>query len=123
MKHIGKIAVIFAALLISVSAFAADKSTVNLTLNDKAVLNGTALQPGDYKVVLDRDGNNVQATFITRGKEVAKSSGHFEQRDAFAGSGVSLVTNNGDRAIQQLVVKKMKGAVVFENAASSGAGH
>ncbi len=122
MKHIEKIAVIFAALLMTVSALAANKSSVNFTLTDKAMVNGTTLQPGDYKMVVDRDGNNVQATFITRGKEVAKSSGHFEQRDSFA-SGVSLVTNNTDRAIQQVVVQKLKGAVVLDNAASSGAGH
>lgn len=122
MKHMGKIAVIFAALLITVSAFAANKNSVNLTLNDKAMVNGTTLQPGDYKVVLDRDGDNVQATFITKGKEVAKSSGHFEQRTSFV-SGVSLVTNNSDHAIQQIVVAKMKGAVVLDSGAASGAAH
>lgn len=122
MKPIHKVSVMFCALLMAVSAFAANKSSVDLTLNNKAVVNGTTLAPGDYKVVLDRNGDNVQTTFLSKGKTVATSAGHFEQRTAFPGA-VSLMVNDSDRSVRQIVVQKMKGAVIFDNGASSAAGH
>jgi hypothetical protein len=122
MKQIRKIVGMTFVLLLAVSAFASDKSSINLTLNHPSVINGTTLAAGDYKVVLDRNGDAVQATFLSGRKTVATSSGHFEQRKAFGG-GVSLVLDDRDRSIQQIVVQKMKGAVVFDNAAASAGGH
>jgi hypothetical protein len=122
MKHIRKVAVMTFVLLLAVSAFAADKSTVNLTLNTKSTVNGTTLVPGDYKVLLDRNGDAVQATFVSRGKTVATSSGHFESRSGFGGA-VSVVLSANDRAIQQILVQKMKGAIVLDNGTPSAGGH
>ena len=120
MKQIQKIAVMLFALLVSMSAFAASKSSADFTLNHAATINGTKLEPGNYKVVFDRTGDTVQATFKSSGKTVATSTGHFEQRTSFPAS-VSLVINNSDRAVQQIVVEKMKGAIVLENASSGAA--
>jgi hypothetical protein len=122
MKQIRKIVGITFVLLLAVSAFAANKSTVNLTLNHPSIVNGTTLAPGEYKVVMDRNGDAVQTTFLSNGKAVATSSGHFEQRKAFGGS-VSLMLDDRDRSIQQIIVEKMKGAVIFDNAAASSGGH
>ena len=125
MKHLQKLALILATLLLATVAFAADKNnSVNLSLNNKAVVNGTTLQPGDYKVVLDRTGNDVKATFVKSGKTVATATGHFEERPTGVnGSGVAVVVNDSDRALRQLVIGKMKGAVVLDNSnASSGGG-
>jgi hypothetical protein len=122
MKHIRKVAVMTFVLLLAVSAFAANKSSVNLTLNTKSIVNGTTLTPGDYKVLLDRNGDAVQATFVSRGKTVATSSGHFEARTAFGGA-VSVVVSDNDRAIQQILVQKMKGAIVLDNGTASAGGH
>lgn len=115
MKSIQKITVMMFALLLAVSAFAANKNSVDLTLNNQAYVNGATLAPGNYKVVLDRTGDSVQATFISNGKTVATSAGHFEQRTSFPAS-VALVVNNSDRAVQQILVQKMKGAVVLDAA-------
>ena len=123
MKKLQTFVVLLFSLLLAASAFAgSSKSTVNLTLNHKAVVNGTTLEPGDYKVVLERDGDTVQATFRYSGKAVASSTGHFEQRSAFPAS-VSLVLNESDRAVRQLLVERMKGAVVFDSGAATAAGH
>lgn len=125
MKHLQKLALILCTLLLATVAFAADKNnSVNLSLNNKAVVNGTTLQPGDYKVVLDRNGNDVKATFVKSGKTVATATGHFEERPTGVnGSGVAVVVNDSDRALRQLVIGKMKGAVVLDNSnASSGGG-
>lgn len=115
-----KVLVVIGSMLLAVSAFAAEKVDVTLTKN--TTVNGTTLKPGDYKVVLQRDGDSVQATFFNGKKNVASTSGHFEQRKNFPSS-VSLVVNDSDRALQQIVVEKMKGAVVLDGAAASSAGH
>lgn len=118
MKYVQKFALIFATLLFTVSGFAAVKSSVNLTLYNKAVVNGTTLTPGQYKVEFDRTGNNVQTRFVENGKTMADANGHFEQRSTFPSS-VALVTNDKDNSIQQIQVQKMKGAVVFDNGSST----
>jgi hypothetical protein len=122
MKSGYKISMMVCALLLAVSAFAANKNSVDLTLNHPAVVNGTTLKAGEYKVMLDRNGDRVQATFLSSGKTVATSSGHFEQRSSFAGP-VSVVVKDGDRAIQQIVVQKLKGAVVLDDGTPSATGH
>jgi hypothetical protein len=121
MKHLQKIAVLFAAVVLTVSAFAA-KNSVTVTLNDNAVVNGTNLPAGEYKVVIDRDGDNVQATFVSAGKTIAKTSGRFEQRSSLPSS-VSLVTRNKDHAVQQILVPKMKGAIVLDDGSPAAGAH
>ena len=124
MKQFQKYAVlVFSLLLLAAGALAANnKSAVDLTLNHQVVVNGTTLTPGDYKVVLEREGDNVQATFRSAGKTVATSTGHFEQRANMPAS-VSLVVGEKDRALQQILVQKLKGAVVFDNGGAAAAGH
>ena len=123
MKHTYKIAMLLVALLFTMSAFASNKNSVDFTLTKAATVYGTTLQPGDDKVVLDRTGDNIQATFVKSGKTVATTAGHFEQRTSFPGPGVSLVVHDGDRALQQILVEKMKGAVVLDEGAAASAGH
>ncbi|HEY3927568.1 MAG TPA: hypothetical protein VGL89_04265 [Candidatus Koribacter sp.] len=121
MKHLSKVLAVVFGLLMAVSAFAADKNSVNLTVMHKSTVSGTTLDPGEYKVVFNRTGDTVQATFLSGKKTVATTSGHFEQRSTFPSS-VSLVVNS-DRAVQAIVVQKLGGAVVLEGEASSSAGH
>ncbi len=123
MKQVQKIALLMITMLLAIAAFAAtDKKSVDLTLNHTAVVNGTTLEPGDYKVVLERQGDTIQASFRSGKKTVATSTGHFEQRSAFPAD-VAIMVNGNDRAVQQLLVKKMNGAVVFDSGAASAAGH
>src|SRR3569833_10933 len=126
MKHLQKLALMLCTLLLATVAFAADKAnTVNLSLNNKAVVNGTTLEPGDYKIALDRTGNDVKAPFLKAGNPVASCSGHFEERTALVGgSGVAGVVNDSVRALRQILISKMKGAVVLDNnVAASGGSH
>jgi len=123
MKQVQKIALLMITMLLAIAAFAGtDKSSVDLTLNHKAVINGTTLEPGNYRVVLERQGDTIQATFRDGKKTIATSTGHFEQRSAFPAD-VAVVIGESDRSMQQLLVKKMNGAIVFENGGASAAGH
>ena len=107
-------------VLLTASAFAAEKNTVDMTLGHPAVVSGTTLQPGDYKIQLNRSGDQVQATFITHGKTVATKTGHFETRPALP-DGVSLKIQNSDNSVREIGVKRMKGAVVFDQTTAGAA--
>jgi hypothetical protein len=109
------IAVASCLLFLATSTFAAEKNTVNMSINHPAVVSGTTLQPGDYKIQLDRNGDQVQATFISRGKTVVTKSGRFEARPALP-DGVSLKVQNSDNSVREIGVKKLKGAIVFDQA-------
>jgi hypothetical protein len=55
------------ALLLASSAFASAKA--NLQISNPLTVNGTTLKPGDYKVVWDGSGPNVEIS-ILQGKNV-----------------------------------------------------
>jgi hypothetical protein len=117
MKRAGRIAGLSFTVLLAVSAFASDKSTLNLRLDQKAVVNGTTLPAGDYKVELQRNGDQVQATFISKGKAVTSQNAHFENRTALP-NGVSVVSDATNNSIKEIDSKKLKGGIVFGGASS-----
>lgn len=69
-----------AALLFSVSAFAAESNKGTLRLGDKVTVDGTPLSPGNYKVEWDGTGPMVNVT-LRQGKEtVATFPAHLTQQ-------------------------------------------
>jgi type 1 fimbria pilin len=60
------------ALLCSAGVRAADSNKGTLHLNDKVTVDGTPINPGDYKVEWTGSGPDVQAT-ILKGKETVAS--------------------------------------------------
>jgi hypothetical protein len=58
------------ALLLTTSAFAAAKGA--LQLNNPVLVNGTTLQPGDYKVQWEGAGPNVELSIVQGKKVLAK---------------------------------------------------
>jgi hypothetical protein len=71
---ISKIMVLGLALLLAASAFAATKAS--LQLGRPVTVNGTTLQPGDYKVQWEGDGPNVQVSILQGKNVVAKAPAH-----------------------------------------------
>jgi hypothetical protein len=120
MKKFGMMTVFSFAILLAASAFASDKNSLNLTLESKASVAGTPLAPGDYKIELTRNGDQVQATFISRGKTVTTKNGHIESRSSIP-DGVSTVTNVKDNSILEIDAKKLKGGIVFDQVGESAA--
>jgi hypothetical protein len=71
---VSKISVIGLVLLLSMSAFAATKGS--LQIGDPVTLNGTTLKPGDYKLQWEGAGPNVELNILQGKKVVAKASAH-----------------------------------------------
>jgi hypothetical protein len=71
---ISKTVVLGFALLLAASAFAGTKGTLQLTV--PAVVNGTQLKAGDYKVDWEGSGPNVEVTILKGKTVVAKVPAH-----------------------------------------------
>ena len=71
---ISKTLVLCVALLLASSAFAATKPT--LQLSHPATVNGTTLQPGEYKVQWEGNGPNVEISILQGKNVVAKAPAH-----------------------------------------------
>ena len=90
------------ALLLATSAFAATKAS--LQLDDPVSLNGTTLQPGDYKVQWEGTGPNVELS-ITQGKNmVAKAAAHMIDLPAPAANNaaVTMKSDSGPNSLTGL---------------------
>jgi len=82
------------ALLLASSAFAASKA--DLHLNNPTNINGTKLKPGDYKLVWDGTGPDVEVS-IMQGKNVlAKAPAKLVDLSSPAANNAAVVTKNGD---------------------------
>jgi hypothetical protein len=62
------------ALLLSASAFAGTKTS--LQLNNPVVVNGTKLKPGEYRVEWEGSGSNVQLSILKGNNVVVKAQAH-----------------------------------------------
>lgn len=58
-----KLLVIALVLVLGISTVFAASGSARLTINTKAQLNGTTLEPGSYKLSWTGDGDKVQVTF------------------------------------------------------------
>lgn len=82
------------ALLLSSSLFAASSGSMKLT--QPVQLNGTQIQPGDYKVTWEGTGPEVTVS-VMKGKEVvAKTSAHVKELEKNFSSDATLLQKNAD---------------------------
>ena len=82
------------ALLLASSAFAASKA--DLHLNNPTSINGTKLKPGDYKLVWDGTGPDVEVS-IMQGKTVlAKAPAKLVDLSSPAANNAAVVKRNDD---------------------------
>jgi hypothetical protein len=89
-------------LMLTGAAFAGTVSKT-LTFNDPVQINGTTLQPGDYKVTYDDNATNTQLTFKKGKKDVATASAQVKQLDTKAPTtSVEFNTEGSTRKLQQI---------------------
>jgi len=82
------------ALLLASNAFAATKA--QLQLQSAATINGTTLNPGEYKLQWDGTGPNVEVS-IMKGKNVlAKVPAKLVDLNSPARNDAAVIKNNGD---------------------------
>jgi hypothetical protein len=82
------------ALTLASSAFAASKA--NLTLNNPTSINGTKLNPGDYKLEWEGSGPSVEVSIVQGKKVVTKVPAKIVDLDKAPSNDAALLKQNSD---------------------------
>jgi hypothetical protein len=91
---ISKSVVMGLALLLASSAFAATKASLNL--QDPTTVNGIKLKAGDYKLVWDGSGPNVEVSIIQGKNVLTKVPAKVVDLSSPSQNSAAVVTRNGD---------------------------
>jgi hypothetical protein len=89
---VSKSLVLGLALLLASSAFAGTKAS--LQLNSPVTVNGTQLKPGDYKLVWEGSGPNVELSIIQGKNVVLKAPAHVVELQAPAANDAAITMKN-----------------------------
>jgi len=109
MKIVSKILMFALVLGLAVSAFAG--TVKNVELKSDAVLNGTTLKAGAYKVTIDGDGPDVKVSFMQKNKVIATGDAKLVENGA--APEFSAVVRDSKNALQELRLAGLKSKVVF----------
>jgi len=118
-----KVAALAAALLISISAFAAGLHKGTLEVRDPIQVNGKQLKAGDYTVSWEGEGPVVSLRIMQNGKEVATASANVVQLDRKASDNAAEVTGSGkDRQLSAIRFsgQKYELSITSESAQAQG---
>jgi hypothetical protein len=114
------------ALLFSSAALAGENNKGKLHLADKVVVDGKAIEPGDYAVEWDGSGPAVQVKLLQGKQTVATLSAHLtEQTDRNAQNAYSTAAEpDGSRELTAIYPGGKRVALEFDHASTaSGAGN
>ena len=122
LSNVSKSAVLGLAVLLGTSAFAANKTT--LQVQDPLTVSGTQLKPGDYKVEWDGNGPNVEVSILKGKNVIAKVPAHVVELQQASPSDAAVVKKNddGSRSLSEIRMSGKKYALaVGEEAAKAEA--
>jgi len=88
-----KTLVLSLALVLTSSAFAATKAS--LQLSNPVTVNGTTLQPGDYKLQWEGNGPNVELSILQGKNVVAKTPAHVLALETPAANSAAVTRTSG----------------------------
>jgi hypothetical protein len=109
------------SLMLTGAAFAGTVSKT-LTFQDPVNVNGTTLQPGDYKVTFDDSGANTQLTFKKGKKDVATAPAQVKQVSTKTHTtSVEFTGEGSNRKIQQIQFGGSTQALVLSDSGSTSA--
>jgi hypothetical protein len=106
-------------LMLTGAAFAGTVSKT-LTFSDPVQVNGTTLQPGDYKVTFDDNAPTTQLTFKKGKKEVATAQAQVKPADRMIHTtSVEFNTEGSTRKLQQIQFGGSNQALVLAEGGSN----
>ncbi len=106
-------------LMLTGAAFAGTVSKT-LTFSDPVQVNGTTLQPGDYKVTFDDNAPTTQLTFKKGKKEVATAQAQVKPADRkIHTTSVEFNTEGSTRKLQQIQFGGSNQALVLAEGGSN----
>jgi hypothetical protein len=112
MKYVALLALVASSL--TLGAFAKDKNEGKFTLSDPVQLGSTQLKPGDYKVVWDGTGSDVQVKILQGKNVVATTPAKLVDKPTSQDS-VSLGTANGKKTLLEIDFGGLRKSLVFDS--------
>jgi hypothetical protein len=114
MKSTMKLSAVVLVVIFAVAAFAADLNTGTIRISSDAVVAGSKLAAGDYKVTIDGTGPEVKVIFTQGGTVKATVSGTLAD-EKIAPEFSSVVTSKSadGNKIAELRLAKKKAVVKF----------
>jgi hypothetical protein len=109
-------------LFLTGAAFAGTVSKT-LTFSDPVQVNGTTLQPGNYKVTFNDNAPTTQVTFKKGKKDVATASAEVKQLGTKAhATSVEFNGEGSNRTLQQIQFDGLNQALVLSEGGSTSSG-
>lgn len=105
-------------LMLTGAAFAGTVSKT-VTFSDPVQVNGTTLQPGDYKVTFDDSAPSTQLTFKKGKKEVATAQAQVKQATHANTTSVEFNNEGSSRTVQQIQFGGTSQMLVLSGGASN----
>jgi hypothetical protein len=112
MKYVALLALVASSL--TLGAFAKDKNEGKFTLSDPVQLGSTQLKPGDYKVVWDGTGSDVQVKILQGKNVVATAPAKLVDKPTRQDS-VSLGNANGTKTLLEIDFGGLRKSLVFDS--------
>ena len=107
------------SLMLTGAAFAGTVSKT-LTFQNPVTVNGTTLQPGDYKVSYDDNSPNTQVTFKKGKKDVATAPAQVKQLGAKTTTTTVVYNTQGtNQAVQEIHFGGSTQAIILSDGGSS----
>jgi hypothetical protein len=102
-------------LLIPIAAFAADKTTRSVTINDSVTVGSTHLTPGHYKLEWEGNGPSIQVNFVRNGKTVATAPAKLQTNDKQVNQDDVIVdrTTAHNKVLKEVDFSHQKEALTF----------
>jgi D-alanyl-D-alanine dipeptidase len=121
MKNLTQVLLIAVLALCSVAAYAGDKQSIDLNVHEAAVIAGVKVPAGEYKMLIERDGQSVKFTLMQGHRTVVSTGAQFVELSSFSAP-TAIETGAGEQ-VRQIQVAKLKGAIVFSPGTGSAAGN
>jgi hypothetical protein len=121
MKGLIKVLPIAVLALSSLAAYAADKQSIDLKVHEAAVIAGVKVPVGEYKMLVERDGNSVKFTLMQGRHTVVSTGARFVELSNF--SAPTAIEAGADAKVHQIQVTKLKGAIVFDQGPANATGN
>jgi hypothetical protein len=114
--------VVVSALLLSlaIGVYAAEKNSDRITFHDPVKIANTTLPAGDYKVVWDGTGPDVQVSFLQGKKTLVTAPAKLVNQKSDVGKAVSLRTESDNSQVVTGIAFKTLALRFDESAAAAG---
>lgn len=109
------------ALMLPLSALAANKNSSNVVIPDNVVVNGKQIQPGTYKVEWNGTGPNVEVSILQGHKTVAQAPARIVDKSYEQQAIVTHQNNSGANVLDQIQLKNKELDLNAQSGENSGA--